>query len=608
MKKTDYVFLVTVILFSILFYKQMAGLNFLIFSCILILGQILMRPGIFRNGSWILSAIGAMATSFCVLYYGNLLSILASLVSLLLASYFAFQKDGSILIGIISSFISSCASIGFMISRIFERQKNKSIGNTGNKAWKKTVIVVFALFVVLIFFLMYRESSVLFYNLTQKINFDWISIGWIGFTLLGALIVYGFYFHNSIPGLSEWDGKRVLISSPQMDETFWDKIMSMESEKFTGLVLFSLLNVLLLVVNGLDLAFIFNNNGHLPQGVSCKEYVHQGVGMLIASIVFAMLIILYFFRGRLNFMEKGKALRYLAILWIVQNAFMLYSTAWRNDVYILAFGLTYKRIGVFIYLLLALIGLVVTAWKVLGKKTNAFLIRTNSWLFYGIWVIACFPNWDAIVFNNNIKMLTNPDMDYLNSLSDDILPELVTYINQHPNVGAQYGLGESVQLRAYLFLNKEKYRQDKNMWPSFRIKVNEELNEFNYQDRFGLHTTLNLNYHELKYVYYFQGFDSIRSMELSGNDLVDLGEIGDFKNLQVLDVSNNPDLKSISGIEKLNKLEYLAVNGTAIIDYSPLLKLKNLKRITVDDVNGDWVVKLKRANSELEIEQNNYDR
>ncbi|HET6993163.1 MAG TPA: DUF4173 domain-containing protein, partial [Bacteroidia bacterium] len=422
MKKNDWIFLVTVFIYSILFYKEMPGLNFFIFSCILLSGQIFMRPGIFRNRQWLFAALGAISTSACVLYYGNTLSIFASFFSLMLTSYFAFQKDGSVLVGIFSSFVSSCASIGFMVSRIFERQRNKPESSSGNKFGKRTLIVLFALIVVLIFFFMYRESSVLFYQLTQKINFDWISFSWIGFTLLGALVVYGYYFHNPIPGIAEWDGKRVLNIPPQMNQTFWDKLMSMDSEKFSGIVLFSLLNILLLVVNGLDLAFIFNNNGNLPQGVSCKEYVHQGVGMLIASIIFAMLIILYFFRGRLNFSEKGKALRYLALLWIAQNAFMLYSTAWRNDVYVLAFGLTYKRIGVFIYLLLTLIGLIVTAWKVQGKKTNAFLIRTNSWLFYGVWVVACFFNWDGIVFKNNTTKIQKPDLTYLTSLSDDILP------------------------------------------------------------------------------------------------------------------------------------------------------------------------------------------
>lgn len=608
MKKPDYIFLVTVLAYSILFYKQRAGLNFFIFSSLLLVGQVLMRPGILRNRFWIFSAIGAISTSFCVLYYGNMLSIFASLFSLLLTSYFAFQKEGSVLVGIFSAFISVWASIGFMISRIIERQKNKPTIGSGNKAWKKTVIVLFALFVVLIFFLMYRESSVLFYQLTQKINFDWISIGWIGFTLLGGLVVYGFYFHNAIPGLANWDGKCALNITPQLDETFWDKVMSMDSEKFTGLVLFSLLNILLLVVNGLDLAFIFNNNGNLPQGVSCKEYVHQGVGMLITSIVFAMLIILYFFRGRLNFSENGKALRYLAILWIIQNAFMLYSTAWRNDVYILAFGLTYKRIGVFIYLLLVLIGLLVTAWKVQGKKTNAFLVRTNSWLFYGVWVLACYPNWDAIVFNNNIKTVTNPDLHYLSSLSDDILPELANYVHKNPHAGEEFGLEQRIQLRTYLFLANEKMLKEENKWPSYRIKTDANFDALKNFPSIGSQSTLNLNWQELKHIYYFPGFDSIRSLGIAGNDLVDVGEIGQFKNLQVLDLSNNHDLKSLAGIERLNRLEYLSINNSAITDYSPLLKLKNLKRLTVDNLNSDWIQKLQYANPKLEFNTYSYDR
>jgi hypothetical protein len=600
MKKTDWIFLLSVLLYSFLFWKEMPGLNILIFSGVLLTGQVLFDPRILRIRSWLLAALGTLCSAFCVFYYGNPLSILATFFSLLLSSYFAFNQKGSVLVGVFSSFISIVASIGFMIVRFFERQKENTTNSTGKRAWKKTVIVIIALFVVLMFFLMYRDSSVLFFNLTEKINFDWISFGWICFTFLGALVVYGFYFHNSIPGIGEWDGKHSTKLDP--DKTNWlDKLMSMDNERFSGIVLLSLLNIMLLIVNGLDLAFILGSDGNLPQGVSCMEYVHQGVGTLIASIICAMLIILFYFRGRMNFSANGKALRILALVWIVQNAFMLFSTAWRNEVYVLVFGLTYKRIGVYVYLLLTLIGLFVTAWKVQGKKTNAFLVRMNSWLFYGVWVIACFVNWDALIIKNNINTGLQPDLRYLNSLSTNILPELIDYSLAHPSEATRAELNSPIAGRAYLFLCHQTYLRSENKWPSYVFKADKTYRDLQPRTSFSKSKHLDLWNSELKAIYYFKGFEKIVAFDAGNNDLVNVGEIGKFPNLEVLDLKENQKLTSIAGIEAATKLEYLDLTGTRISDYSPLLKLKKLKQLTIHTMTPEWQEKLQTNNPTLKI-------
>ncbi|CAN5127456.1 hypothetical protein BH09BAC5_BH09BAC5_29010 [soil metagenome] len=601
MKKNDWLFLLTVLMYSILFWKQLPGLNFLIFTSVLLAGQIFLNREILRNRRWILAAIGSLCSAICVYYYGNPLGIFSTFVSLMLCSYFAFAKNGSVIIGGFSSFISIAASIGFMIVRIVERKTQLPENPTSKSGWKKILLVIFALIITLIFFFMYRDSSLLFYNLTQKINFDWISFGWISFTILGALVTYGFYFHRSIPGLIEMDEKTELKLNPVKEANWADGIMSIDSERFSGIVLMSLLNIMLLFVNGLDVSFIFGGNTKLPQGISCMQYVHQGVGTLIVSIIFAMLIILYYFRGRMNFAGNGKILKTLALIWIVQNAFMLFSTAWRNEVYVLVFGLTYKRIGVYIYLILALIGLIVTAWKVQGKKTNAFLVRMNSWLFYGVLVIACFINWDAMIFNNNTTNGMKPDLYYLNSLSNTILPELVDYSVKHPQETISSDLRLQLPDRTYLFLCKEKFIEEENKWPSFVLKSNFNLEELARRNSFGTSKRLNVGRSEMKSIYYFPGFSNVISLEAENNDLTSVGEAGKFPELKVLDVSFNKDLISLSGLEMANQLQYLNLIGTSVSDFSPILSLKNLEHVIVDAMSEEWQQKLHAVNPDLEI-------
>lgn len=604
MKKNDWIFLLSIVLYSILFWKEMPGLNVFIFSGILLAGQVLIDPRILKIRSWLLAAAGTMCAAFCVFYYGNLLSISATFFSLLITSYFAFNQRGSVLVGVLSTVVSMLASVGFMVLRVLERQKARG-ASEGGKAMKRLLIVICALIVVLVFFFMYRDSSVLFLNLTKKINFDWISIGWIGFTILGALVVYGFYFHNGVG--NEWDGKKPTNLDPGKEPTWTDRLMSIDSERFSGIVLLSLLNIMLLVVNGLDFAFIFGGDGNLPQGASCMEYVHQGVGTLIFSIVLAMFIILFYFRGRMNFAENGKALRILALVWIVQNALMLFSTAWRNEVYVLVFGLTYKRIGVYVYLVLTLIGLLVTAWKVQGKKTNIFLVRMNSWLFYGVWVIACFVNWDGLIVQNNLNTGLKPDLEYLNSLSDHALPGLVDYNVKHPQESAATErLTLDISEHAYVFLNKQKHLRMENKWPSYVFKADRNYRELKERKTFGKATRLNLWNCHMKSIYYFPGFENIIAFEAGNNELTNVGELGKFPNLQIVTLAGNHELVSLAGLENARKLEYLDLAGTDISDFTPLLKMKNLKRINIDRMSEEWQAKLKAANPSLELTVN-YD-
>ena len=62
---------------------------------------------------------------------------------------------------------------------------------------------------------------------------------------------------------------------------------------------------------------------------------------------------LYYFRGRLNYHSKNKTLKLLAYVWIAQNIFMILSTAYRNNMYIEESGISYKKIGLYVYLMLS---------------------------------------------------------------------------------------------------------------------------------------------------------------------------------------------------------------------------------------------------------------
>jgi hypothetical protein len=158
--------------------------------------------------------------------------------------------------------------------------------------------------------------------------------------------------------------------------------------------------------------------------------VHEGTELLIVSIVLAMMILLFFFKGNLNFYKRNKWLKAGAYLWIAQNTILVVSVFIRDYYYIQRYGLAYKRIGVLFFLLMVLIGLLTVSIKIWKKKTNYFLFRANAWAGITILVLATTIHWDELIAAYNLKRIDTitPDIQFLLRLSDKTLPLLDTNI------------------------------------------------------------------------------------------------------------------------------------------------------------------------------------
>jgi hypothetical protein len=177
-------------------------------------------------------------------------------------------------------------------------------------------------------------------------------------------------------------------------------------------------------LNGIDINSVWFN--FKCEGQYLKQYVHQGTYLLILSILISIAIILYFFRGNLNFYKQNKFLKYLSFIWLAQNGILAISVGIRNFRYIEHYNLAYKRIGVAIFLLLTLYGLYTVLLKVKKKKSTFYLFKTNALAFYIILVISSLVNWDKCIATYNFSHSDTAflDLDYLSSFSDKTLPYL----------------------------------------------------------------------------------------------------------------------------------------------------------------------------------------
>ena len=217
-----------------------------------------------------------------------------------------------------------------------------------------------------------------------------------------------------------------------------------------------LVNILVIIENIIDINWIWFGFDY-ETSKNLSQLVHEGTYLLILSILLSIGILLYYFRGNQNFYIKNKILKYGAYLWIIQNVIMSISVALRNLHYINYYGLSHKRIGVLIFLLLVLGGLILLYIKIRNKKSAYYLLRLNSWNIYFIMIFISLFNWDILIAKYNVRhnYQSPVDMFYLFSLSDNGLPIIHNNWENIISGNEEYRWAYFLNTRIRTFMEKE---------------------------------------------------------------------------------------------------------------------------------------------------------
>lgn len=630
MKKNDWILIISVILYSWMFYQQTPGINFLIFS-VAAIGLLIWRdPSALKESNWYVAASGTIVSGVCVALFGTAVSVVANIVSLSLLSAYSISRKTSVILAGLYSMYSYMSSVGFMISDLI-RRRSGGAQTKGSRFWIRLGIGAGILIIIIVFFILYQRSNPLFLDLTRKIKLDFIKWPWVRFTFLGFLLLYGFFYHRNFPAWLRWDTARPHVLDPEVvmakENRIFGRSVNIKWEISSGLILIVLLNLLLLVVNGLDIYYLWITNA-LPSGMTYSDYVHQGTTNMIVSIAMAILIILFFFRSHINFAERSKAIKVMAIIWIVQNIIVLISTGYRNYLYVAEYNLTYRRIGVYIWLTLTLVGLLTTFVKIYGKKSNWYLFKANGWAFYIVLVLFACQNWDLVITKFNIEKSKKLDKYYLLSLgSPAVIPELLalpadkfeipdentstdytveypSYKDSRDNYDAPYyraDFNEELNRRMYEFLSE----YENAGWQSWNRQDQDIANKIYRLSEEGVFNTLSLKNMGLDSLEFVNVFNQIQELDLSGNHLTSFSNFSTFSRLKTLKIASNsiystngfpaiPTLEKLwldnnqisdfSGLKKQNKLQYLCLaNNSGNIDLKALSELKNLKEL---DLSG----------------------
>ncbi|MBX2828780.1 MAG: DUF4173 domain-containing protein [Flavobacteriaceae bacterium] len=386
-----------------------------------------------KNRTQLLPALGFLITSvFTVIsysVYGYVIHFLALLV-------FVGSLNFATARSMVSMAGNACFSLFSAPVTFLNAVSNEWIkGKKAGKLIRKSRIFVVPIFVITLFIGIYSFANAKFGSIMgnvgtwiqKAINFIFTDVNYgLLFTFLFSLFLGSFLWirtrHKSLESNDKNASETLIRKRLRMKRYF--KLSALSNEHRAGIFLLIVLNLLLLLLNILDVYWVWFNFEW--NGYTLKEFVHEGTYLLIFSILISISVVLYFFRGNLNFYKKNKLLRYLSYAWLIQNAVLTLSVGIRNYHYIEHFALAYKRIGVFLFLILTIIGLYTVFQKIKLKKSAFYLFRTNALALYLVLTISSLPNWGRIIADYNFSHAQESylHLDFLSTLSDKSLPAL----------------------------------------------------------------------------------------------------------------------------------------------------------------------------------------
>ncbi|WP_201981435.1 DUF4153 domain-containing protein [Hymenobacter rubidus] len=435
-----------IILFNWLFWLEKGGLNMLVFTVFVAVAQLLMLPrhaAVRRSGYFWLMVGGSLFGGAMMAVYGSEVAALACVASVLLLLGYVNQPHLRLLPFALITAVGSVAEAWLRVLRGLRAPRNTGAGV--RRSWFYARLLLVPLVILGAFHLLFAIANPVYDRLSGRalaVLGDWlvrllpdISFGHLLFILLGFLVTAGvivavpvYFFADQESRFGEFIRRqrdRVASLGVRRPDFRLKTVRALDLRKefIAAAAVFGLVNVLLLVVNAIDIRWLWF--GFVPApGFNLTQFVHEGTYVLIFSILLAMGIVLWFFRRNLNFYQPGlPLLRGGATVWVVQNAVLAVSVGLRNYYYILHCGLAYKRIGVCFFLLLTFFGLVTVLLKIWQRRSAYSLFRLNSLAAYAVLLLLASGNWEVWIAEYNLQSrFPSIDIGFLLDMPDRVLP------------------------------------------------------------------------------------------------------------------------------------------------------------------------------------------
>lgn len=404
--------LVTALFFSYIFYDSNGiGLNWLLFLLVIVTGSYISTPTLNNQRVRLLGAFFVLANGFAMFWHPSAWVLLVCLISM------AYLIGASHMNTAVSPFValinaaSRCLLVPIAILKdVF--QPAKFLGARTLWVLRHAYLLIPTL-IALGFILIYSAANPWFNEalgwiselLERIIRFihRHIDAQWMALFILGSILSAYAFIPAAWRALLSWSEnqseffkrERIMASSNQPKLS-----MGLKREWRSAVLLFALLNALILLLNVLDIIHVWI--GFEWNGQYLKQFVHEGTWLLVFSILVSIALVLYYYRGNLNF-YKSKLLQQLTFVWLAQNAFLVFSVVRRNAYYIEYYNLAYKRIAVLFFLLLVLYGLYTVMIKVKQRRSFSYLLNHNSLAVLIVLTLSAAISWDPIIARFNMK-------------------------------------------------------------------------------------------------------------------------------------------------------------------------------------------------------------
>jgi hypothetical protein len=265
----------------------------------------------------------------------------------------------------------------------------------------------------------------------------------LGLFAMANPIISDFLARIQVGGLDENDIARVFfwgfificawaMLRPRRTKIMFQRLTESEPGDIPGVTIASvtlslaLFNLLFALQNGMDLVFIWGG-ARLPEAFTLAEYAHRGAYPLIATALLAGLFVLVTTHPK-SAMAGNQLIRWLIILWIAQNLFLVASTAERTLMYIESFSLTRLRIAALLWMGLVAVGLILITWRMLRGTSLAWLVNGNVLAAFAVLTTCSFVDLGTTAAQWNVHHAREAggdgvhlDLCYLNNLDGSSL-------------------------------------------------------------------------------------------------------------------------------------------------------------------------------------------
>lgn len=188
------------------------------------------------------------------------------------------------------------------------------------------------------------------------------------------------------------------LEKPPAKETKLFRFLFNPQSVRNSLLVFNLIFLAQSILDGLYLW------GHctLPNGLTYAEYAHNGVYPLMATALLAGGFVLLALKPGSN-TERFVGVKPLVTLWILQNVFLTVSSLQRTLLYIDIYSLTYLRAAAMIWIGLVALGLVWMLLRIIGRKSNQWLININAATLLVVLYACAFVDVNEMIANYNVR-------------------------------------------------------------------------------------------------------------------------------------------------------------------------------------------------------------